>query len=737
MKNKIDVINSIKKFKLAAPILILASIVSFVYFYPFFSTEPKMLADLTQNDWAACLGNHDSKKECETFPVILPSDIGKLKSGDFVDRVAYFSKFETPKTCLSSLCSIFVSEIGDSAEFWLNGSLLSVHGGSSAYNGYAKHYPVKVDIPPSMLKRDSENELSIKVRSFKKVQAGIRKGPFGIYAAEDAFALKRMQITKNIILPLISAIVLFLISLGLSVFSLVRFDQDLRLKKLIQFSVSGSFFLLSFTELPREILPISIAGYLHYFSRLFFDYSFFELVRTLFYPTSRQLQKLRYSYFIFLAMYPLVYIAQSLLNGADGVGFDMAYVITRFALPLLLMPHILAIYGAFVMEKNMTGLLMSAVFFITFCFQVNDSLVFHSVMPGSYFIKGYPVLIALVLVTYVIRSKISKIFSDSIEQIKSNTIRRVVHDLKNPLTSMRWLLEKNDLQTEERELLLRSVMDMESVIGEVLPGFSRNASCFEPLSILGQLPGSFDHLLRAKEVKLKIEDFSNALTLHCKGDASLLKRVIGNLVKNAIEASPRNAFVTLRLRIESKTALIEILDQGPGIPKEVISAISTGGKTLGKVGGNGIGLSSAYEILNECGSFSIETSSKGTKLILGLKIEKIELKIKNQPIDFSNDIILIDDDSLMRDVWAFRANQVGLKLKVFDNPDEFVSVMSDLPKSTPLYIDYQLSSNQTGNQLAQNAVDCGFTNVFIQTGYDSSMITSIPGVKITGKQPPF
>jgi signal transduction histidine kinase len=110
-----------------------------------------------------------------------------------------------------------------------------------------------------------------------------------------------------------------------------------------------------------------------------------------------------------------------------------------------------------------------------------------------------------------------------------------------------------------------------------------------------------------------------ALTLELSGvqanvDAGQLERVVINLVKNAIEASPAGGTVTVRLRRAATAAQLEVEDEGLGISPAAkanlfVPSFST------KPGGSGIGLALAQQIVvGHGGWMTIADSPRGGAL---------------------------------------------------------------------------------------------------------------------------
>jgi signal transduction histidine kinase len=79
-------------------------------------------------------------------------------------------------------------------------------------------------------------------------------------------------------------------------------------------------------------------------------------------------------------------------------------------------------------------------------------------------------------------------------------------------------------------------------------------------------------------------------------DAPKLERCIQNLLVNAFEAS--NSYVKLLInRDDNGTLNVSVLDDGPGVPKEINGKLFQKGTTFGKIGGTGLGLDYVRSII--------------------------------------------------------------------------------------------------------------------------------------------
>jgi signal transduction histidine kinase/CheY-like chemotaxis protein len=99
-------------------------------------------------------------------------------------------------------------------------------------------------------------------------------------------------------------------------------------------------------------------------------------------------------------------------------------------------------------------------------------------------------------------------------------------------------------------------------------------------------------------------------------DSDRLQQVIVNLVSNAIKFSPEGGRVELRWWIQADQAVLEISDQGPGIPADQLERIFDKFRQLEqtptrKFGGAGLGLSISRTIVDQMGGHLWAESDEG------------------------------------------------------------------------------------------------------------------------------
>ena len=101
-------------------------------------------------------------------------------------------------------------------------------------------------------------------------------------------------------------------------------------------------------------------------------------------------------------------------------------------------------------------------------------------------------------------------------------------------------------------------------------------------------------------------------------------------------------------------------------------------------------------------------------------------------------VILIDNDTLMHQLWALSCKKKGLDFYAFFTVDEFLTSEHKTDLSCEVYIDFDLGNGLTGDQESKKLFDLGFESIILATGHHPSEIHQPQWIKkIIGKRPPF
>ncbi|MBC8010380.1 MAG: hybrid sensor histidine kinase/response regulator [Burkholderiales bacterium] len=206
----------------------------------------------------------------------------------------------------------------------------------------------------------------------------------------------------------------------------------------------------------------------------------------------------------------------------------------------------------------------------------------------------------------------------------------IVHDLRNPVGNIQNLCDlvddalREDRPDEVRELipLVREASgDAMGIVNDVLD-FTRKARIERgPLSLetLGrQLTEKTRHIFARGVVLLEVRVPAEATILV---DAPKLQRALINLIKNAAEVlearKVSNPRVTVTLRLLAEHVVIDVADNGPGIPPELQGKLFEPFATHGKSGGTGLGLAIVKQIAeSHGGTLTVQSSPAGATFTL-------------------------------------------------------------------------------------------------------------------------
>lgn len=121
--------------------------------------------------------------------------------------------------------------------------------------------------------------------------------------------------------------------------------------------------------------------------------------------------------------------------------------------------------------------------------------------------------------------------------------------------------------------------------------------------------------------KISIEKEFDANLPSIQGFQSELGQVWSNIIKNAVDAVGENGKIILRTKQDHDMVLVEIEDNGPGIPKEIQSRIFDPFFTTKSPGeGVGLGLNISYNIIKQKHHGEIEVVSNPGKTIFTVSV---------------------------------------------------------------------------------------------------------------------
>ncbi len=204
------------------------------------------------------------------------------------------------------------------------------------------------------------------------------------------------------------------------------------------------------------------------------------------------------------------------------------------------------------------------------------------------------------------------------EQLRSNLLRAVSHDLRTPLTGISGAaltaLENDDrLDSATRKLLLRSICDDADWLIQIVENLLSVTRIDEGRLVLNireeVLEEIVSEVVEHIEKHLhdhKLETILRQPTALVPMDGRLVEQVLMNLIDNAIKYTPRGTTIRIESWCEQNQAFFEVRDDGPGIEEYDLSHVFDRFFTKGESRadarrGIGLGLSIAKSIISAHG----------------------------------------------------------------------------------------------------------------------------------------
>ncbi len=296
--------------------------------------------------------------------------------------------------------------------------------------------------------------------------------------------------------------------------------------------------------------------------------------------------------------------------------------------------------------------------------------------------------------------------------------QQIAHDIRSPLAALSVLEAELNQLPEDTRLLLRSAVQR---IRDISNGLLQGRSTGKKGAQAAATSDDTIHLLAALEpiisekrtqhrnrenLALSFEPASESYALFTRISSIEFKRVISNLIDNAVDALPTSGGkidVSLRLD-QQRFAVLDILDSGRGISPDLLPNLGkVRGLTHGKEGGSGLGLFHARTQIEDVGGSLELRSEVGAGTCVTLRLPLIEPPawfVSELTLETQTQLIVVDDDESIHQVWRSRFDKLkssgtGVQLLHFRTPLEFAEFLTEEENPSPglrrIYLmDYEL-----------------------------------------------
>jgi len=226
------------------------------------------------------------------------------------------------------------------------------------------------------------------------------------------------------------------------------------------------------------------------------------------------------------------------------------------------------------------------------------------------------------------------------DQIKTELVSMVAHELKSPLTSIYGfseLLLDAKFEDPETKKYVRVILNESNRLTELVNKFldlSRLESGrteiqkapFDLVQLIENLAITYVGLADKKSIRF-VTEIEPHLPL-ALGDHNLIEQVLVNLYTNAVKYSPENSKIGIEVKEDENRLVVSVIDNGYGIPKDALPKIFNkffrvpDSDDLERPEGSGLGLALSKEIVEQHGGKITVTSRLGVGTIFSFTIPK-------------------------------------------------------------------------------------------------------------------
>ena len=222
-------------------------------------------------------------------------------------------------------------------------------------------------------------------------------------------------------------------------------------------------------------------------------------------------------------------------------------------------------------------------------------------------------------------------------EVRQQMTADIAHDLRTPLTVIAGYIEalrdgvlkpspeRFETLHNEVQILQRLVSDLRTLSLADAGELKLQKQTIHPNDLLKRIEASYQHTISSQGIDLELKLQENIPSIFV--DVERLIQVIGNLVTNAIQFTPKGGTITLATSSDTNHVHIHVIDTGEGVPSKSLQYIFDrfyrGDNTRSeKNGETGLGLAIAKSITKAHGG-DIEVKSelgKGSEFIITIPI---------------------------------------------------------------------------------------------------------------------
>ncbi|MFK8137616.1 MAG: sensor histidine kinase [Bdellovibrionales bacterium] len=306
---------------------------------------------------------------------------------------------------------------------------------------------------------------------------------------------------------------------------------------------------------------------------------------------------------------------------------------------------------------------------------------------------------------------------------------QVSHDIQSPLLALKMSTKdiSSHIPEEQRLMLASSISRIEDIVNDL-----RNKKIADENQYQAHLIADLvKNIVSEKRIQYQnlpgiyiepvfLGDSYGAFTFVNSVD---FKRILSNLINNSVEALGSSGDIGVEVSSNDEIVNISIVDNGPGIPDEIMDRILEKGFSHGKQNGQGLGLYHAYKhILRLGGDLQVHSRPGLTRIDIQLqRIESPNWFVDKLEISSEQKIIIVDDNENIHRIWRQRFSLQATPVEILNFFDyetlieEFESINT---KDAVFLLDYEILGSELNGVEAAERLGITHSSFLVSSRFD-------------------
>lgn len=325
-------------------------------------------------------------------------------------------------------------------------------------------------------------------------------------------------------------------------------------------------------------------------------------------------------------------------------------------------------------------------------------------------------------ITYLLFQK--RKIRQKFEQEKLRLFENIFHEIRTPLTlidgPIQLLKQRLDSSDQEQlRLMERNSKKLIYLVNELLDASKLGKEIYQLHYTGGDIEDFIENVVtsftgEAESKNIRIVSTKILSEKYVSFPSNALGKILSNLIGNALKYCPPKSEVLILSKIEDNKLVIQVKDDGPGIPKKEQKKVFHRffrGKHASDIAGTGIGLSLVKELVELAqGTIDLQSTSIGTSFLVSIPLHELSDSVDLVASDDTiPTLLLVEDDS---DTAAFTISVLKEKFQIIhvQNGQEAIDlihenlpdiVLSDvmMPKKDGIDLLKEIRSDELTNHL--------------------------------------